>query len=64
MTKQEIKNKTRKQLEQILNEEEKYTEKDIIMASIELGERDLKDGNYYTSEEVLEHIFGQNYMVK
>lgn len=38
-------------------------EEDIIIASIELGEKDIADGDYYTTEEVLEHIFGKNSMV-
>lgn len=38
-------------------------EEDIIIASIELGKKELADGNYYTTEEVLEHIFGKSSMV-
>lgn len=63
MTEELLKNMTRQDLEKILDEEEKYSERDIIMASIELGRRDIEEGNYYTTEEVLEHIFGKNYMV-
>jgi len=39
------------------------SEEDIIIASIELGEKEIADGNYFTTEEVLEHIFGKNSMV-
>ena len=39
------------------------TEREIIIASIELGKRDIAEGKYYTTEEVLEHIFGKNSMV-
>lgn len=61
---QYFKNMTREELEKILDEEEKYSERDIIIASIELGERDFAEGNYYTTEEVLEHVFGKRSMVK
>lgn len=61
---QYFRNMTREELEKILEEEEKYTERDIVIASIELGERDFAEGNYYTTEEVLEHIFGKSSMVK
>lgn len=63
MTEELLKNMTRQELEKILDEEEKYSERDIIMASIELGRRDIEEGNYFTTEEVLENIFGKNYMV-
>jgi len=53
----------RDELEKIL-EEEKYNEEDIIIASIALGEKDIIEGNYYTTEEVLESIFGKNSMAK
>lgn len=39
------------------------SEQDIIIASIELGKKEIADGNYYTTQEVLEHIFGENSMV-
>ena len=38
-------------------------EEDIIIASIELGRKEKKDGNYFTTEQVVENIFGRNYMV-
>lgn len=39
------------------------SEQDIIIASIELGRKEKADGNYSTTEQVIEHIFGRNYMV-
>jgi len=39
------------------------SEQDIIIASIELGRKEKADGNFYTTEQVLEHVFGRNYMV-
>ena len=38
-------------------------ELDFIISSIELGHKEIKDGNVYTTEEVLEHIFGKNHLV-
>lgn len=64
MSNESLEKMTRLELEEILDNEEKYTEQDVIMASIELGERDIAEGNYYTTEEVLESVFGRNYMVK
>jgi len=61
---QYFRNMTREELEKVLDEEEKYTERDIVIASIELGKRDIAEGNYYTTEEVLESIFGKNSMAK
>lgn len=60
MTRDDFKKMNRDELEQFLKEE--HTEKEIIIASIELGERDIAEGNYYTTEEVLQHIFGKNSM--
>jgi len=37
-------------------------ESDMIIASIELGHRDIAEGNVYTTEEVLEHVLGRNNM--
>lgn len=61
---QYFKNMSREDLEKVLDEEEKYTETDIIIASIVLGERDIQEGNIYTTEEVLESVFGKSSMVK
>lgn len=54
---------TREELEYFLNEEELHTEKEIIIASVELGKRDKAEGRYYSTEEVLESVFGKNRMV-
>ena len=54
---------TREELEEFLNEEKLHEEKEIIIASIELGKRDKAEGKFYSTEEVLEHIFGKNRMV-
>lgn len=42
----------------------KSSEEDIIMASIEKGERDYKDGKVYTTEEVRKILFGKNTLVR
>ena len=54
---------TREELKEFLNEEKLHEEKEIIIASIELGKRDKAEGKFYSTEEVLEHIFGKNKMV-
>lgn len=61
MSGEDFRKMTREELEQFLDEE--HTEREIITASIELGKRDIAEGKYYTTEEVLEHIFGKNSMV-
>ena len=38
-------------------------EEDIIIASVELAEKEFSEGNYYTTDQVLERIFGQSSMV-
>lgn len=60
---EDFENMTREELEEFSNEEELHEEKEIIIASIELGKRDKAEGKYYSTEEVLEHIFGKNRMV-
>lgn len=60
---EDFENMTREELEEFLNEEELHEEKEIIIASIELGKRDKAERKYYSTEEVLEHIFGKNRMV-
>ena len=42
----------------------KSSEEDIIMASIEKGERDYKDGKVYTTEEVRKILFEKNTLVR
>lgn len=61
MSGEDFRKMTREELEQFLDEE--HNEREIIIASIELGKRDIAEGKYYTTEEVLEHIFGKNSMV-
>ncbi len=39
------------------------SEEDIIIASVEKGHRDIKEGKYYTMEEVIER-FQKNNMVR
>ena len=55
----EFKNKSRKELEEIINNPES-SESDIIIASVEIGHRDIKEGRTYTTEEVLRNINEQN----
>ncbi len=51
------------ELEKIVKED-KLDESDIIIASVILGDRQYELGMYYTTEEVLEHIFGENRMAR
>ena len=57
--------KTIKELQKIINNPN-LTESDIIIASIELQHKEEENGiaEYYTTEEVLEEIFGKSNMVK
>ena len=57
--------KTIKELQKIINNPN-LTESDIIIASIELQHKEEESGiaEYYTTEEVLEEIFGKSNMVK
>jgi len=55
----EFKNKNREELENILNDT-KSSESDIIIASIEIGHRDIKEGRFYTTEEVLKNLEANN----
>lgn len=64
MTNKDLEKMTKHELEKILREEDKWTEEDIIKASIELGKRDKEEGNFYTTAEVLEQLFGKHHMVK
>ena len=57
-----IKKLTDNELLEILRDDNAY-EKDIILASIEKGERDYKKGNFYTTEEVVNNIFEKNLLV-
>lgn len=63
MNKKIIKNLSNEELSKIIRDSNS-SEKDIIMASIEKGERDYKDGKVYTTEEVKKILFGErlNYL--
>lgn len=61
----------KKMIKKLSNEELSKTirdsnssEEDIIMASIEKGERDYKDGKIYTTEEVRKILFGETTLVR
>ena len=57
--------KTIAELEEILNNPNS-TESDIVIASMELADKEDEQGIavYYTTEEVLEHIFGKSKLVE
>lgn len=59
---QKFRKMSKEELRKIARDNTK-NEEDIIIASIELGRKEKKDGNYFTTEQVLENIFGRNYMV-
>ena len=63
MNKKIIKNLSNEELSKIIRDSNS-SEEDIIMASIEKGERDYKDGKIYTTEEVRKILFGErlNYL--
>ncbi len=50
-----FKSMTNEQLEDIIYNPE-ASEEDIIIASIEKGHRDIKEGKYYTTEEIIEYF--------
>ena len=50
-----FKNMTNEQLENIIYNPES-SEEDIIIASIEKGHKDIKEGKYYTTEEIIEYF--------
>ncbi len=62
---QEYRKKTIEELENILNNPDS-TESDIVIAIIEKQDKEeaLGIAEYYTTEEVLEHIFGKIDMAK
>ena len=51
----EFKNKSRKELEKILKDPNS-SESDIIIASVEIGHRDIKRGKVYSLEEVIKEF--------
>ena len=58
----EFKNQSREELEAILNDPN-ASESDIIIASVEIGHRDIKEGKVYTIEEVIKE-FNENKIAK
>ena len=50
-----FKNITNEQLENIIYNPES-SEEDVIIASIEKGHKDIKEGKYYTTEEIIEYF--------
>ena len=50
-----FKNMTNEQLENIIYNPES-SEEDVIIASIEKGHKDIKEGKYYTTEEIIEYF--------
>ncbi len=60
---QYYRNKTIEELEELANDIN-LIESDIVIASVELGRKQYNLGMYYTTEEVLEHIFGKNSVVE
>lgn len=58
-----IKELTDKELIDIMNDDE-ASERDIILASIEKGERDYEKGIFYTTEEVKKIILERSSMAR
>ena len=56
---QKFRKMSKEELRKIARDNTK-NEEDIIIASIELGRKEKKDGNYFTMEQVLENIFGRD----
>ena len=50
-----FKSMTNEQLENIIYNPES-SEEDVIIASIEKGHKDIKEGKYYTTEEIIEQV--------
>ena len=63
MNRKIIKKLSNKELSKIIRDNNS-SEEDIIIASIEKGERDYKDGNVYTTEEVRKILFGKSTLVR
>lgn len=59
MNRKIIKKLSNKELSKIIRDNN-ASEEDIIMASIEKGERDYKKGKIYTTEEVRKILFGKD----
>lgn len=63
MNKKMIKKLSNEELSKIIRNNDS-SEEDIIMASIEKGERDYKEGKFYTTEEVRKILFGKNTLAR
>lgn len=63
MIRKNIKNLSNKELSKIIRDNNS-SEEDIIMASIEKGERDYKEGKFYSTEEVRKILFGKNTLAR
>ena len=48
-------NMSKEELKAIINNP-KSSESDIIIASIEKGHKDIQEGNYYTTEEIIKYF--------
>lgn len=48
-------NMNKEELKAIINNP-KSSEEDIIIASIEKGHKDIQEGNYYTTEEIIQYF--------
>ena len=55
----EFRKKSKEELRKISRDNTK-SEEDIIIASVELAEKEFSEGIYYTTDEVLEKVFGQS----
>ena len=51
----EFRNMSKEELKAIINNP-KSSESDIIIASIEKGHKDIQEGNYYTTEEIIKYF--------
>lgn len=63
MNKKIIKNLSNEELSKIIRDNNS-NEEDIILASIEKGKRDYKDGKIYTTDEVRKILFGKSILVR
>ena len=55
----EFRKKSKEELRKISRDNTR-SEEDIIIASVELAEKEFSEGIYYTTDEVLEKVFGQS----
>ena len=59
---QQYRKKSKEELREIARDNSN-NEEDIIIASIELAEKEFDEGIYYTTDQVLERVFGKSRMV-